>query len=370
MNSVDRPSLEVNHRIQLRGIDYIEIYVGNVYQAAHFYRSTYGFTPVAYANLETGTHTHASTVLEQNGIRLILTGALTADSTVADYVRLHGDSVKDIAFTVDDAKLAFETAVARGARPVMEPTVLEDEGGRAVKASIGSIGDTVHSFIKRDEYENGFLPGYRDHRPLSPPVEPRLMSVDHAAICVGKGELLSWVEFYTRVLDFKQTYQEDVETEYSAMNSRVVEDQTGLIKFPIMEPARGRRRSQIEEYLTFHGGAGVQHIAFSSNDIIRTVGVLRQAGVGFLAPPPSYYKMLEDRIGTIKEGLTAIEQSTLLVDSDPWGYLIQCFTEPVHSRPTLFIEIIQRNNARGFGGGNVRALFEAVEMEQAKRRNL
>jgi 4-hydroxyphenylpyruvate dioxygenase len=356
--------------IELTGIEYLELYVGNVHQAAHFYRTAFGFTPIAAAGLETGRRDCVSVALEQNDIRLVLTGALDSQSHIAAHVGAHGDGVKDVALGVRDAREAFDTLVKRGARPVMEPTVIEDEDGKVVKATVGAFGDAVHSLIQRDGYKGPFLPGYRRAREWPSGLQLRLKSIDHLAICVEMGALDQWMDFYKHVFDFRQSHQEDVETEYSAMNSRVAQDQTGIVKLTLLEPAEGTRRSQIEEFLMFYGGAGVQHIAFSSDDIINSVRTLRSAGNEFLTPPATYYESLKKRVGEISESLNDLRENNVLVDRDQWGYLMQIFTKPVESRPTLFLEVIQRKQARGFGGGNIRALFESIEREQARRGNL
>jgi len=370
MSGSHSPVAPPGNPISIRGIDYVELYVGNVYQAMHFYRVLYGFRPRAYAGLETGARASTSFVLEQQDVRLVVTGALGPDTPIAEHVKRHGDSVKDIALRVADAHAAYEAAVARGARPVMEPTVFEDEHGRLVRATIGAFGDTVHSFVERDSYGGPFLPGYRPHGGADAPLQPHLSHVDHLAVCVEQGALARWVEFYEKVLGLHLSHQEDIATEYSAMNSQVVEDETGSVKFPIMEPAPNKRRSQIEEYLAFHCGPGVQHIAFASDDIVRTVETLRSAGTDFLVPPASYYERLSPRVGEIKEDIAALRRLNILVDRDPWGYLMQIFTKPIQGLPTLFLEVIQRHDARGFGGGNIKALFEAVEIEQLRRGNL
>lgn len=358
--------------IVLKGFDYIELYMGNAHHAAHFYRTAFGFTPIGYAGLETGEREHASFILEQGEIRLILTSAILPESPVADHVRLHGDSVKDIAFTVDDAERAFELAVRRGSKPVMEPTTFEDERGMLTKATISAFGDTVHSFIARegDSSSDRFFPKFQElpRGPRTPNSD--LLSIDHVAISLEPEGLDKQIDFYKEVLGFHQSHQEDITTNYSAMNSRVVQDSTGLIKFPMMEPAPGRRKSQIEEYLYFNRGPGVQHLALLSDNIVRTVRNLRASSIDFLRTPQTYYNMLEDRVGKIDEDLEALRDESILVDRDDWGYLLQIFTRPLQSRPTLFFEVIQRIGARGFGGGNIRALFEAIEREQAMRGNL
>jgi 4-hydroxyphenylpyruvate dioxygenase len=355
--------------IKLNGFDYIQLYVGNARHTAHFYRTTFGFQPVAYAGLETGERDHASFVMEQGEIRLILTSAISPDSPVAAHVSLHGDSVKDIAFRVDDAIAAFDTAIERGATPVLEPTMVEGENGRWIKATVATCGHTVHSFIQRDS-EFLLFPGYQPLKNLQPAIGSGLTEIDHIALSVEAGSLDRWIEFYKDVLGFHQSHQEDVSTEHSAMNSKVVQNPTGEIKFPMMEPAAGRRKSQIDEYLTFHRGPGVQHLAFLSGDIVQSVRVLRENTIEFLNTPTSYYNMLEDRVGRLDEDPETLQALGILADRDDWGYLLQIFTRPLQTRPTLFMEVIQRSGARGFGGGNIKALFEAVEREQIKRGNL
>ena len=356
--------------VSLKGIDYIELYVGNARQAAHFYRTAFGFHPVAYAGLETGERDCASFVMEQGRIRIILTSATSPESPVAEHLRLHGEGIKDIAFVVDDAAHAFAVAVARGATPVMDPSVFENQDGRLIKSTIGACGHTVHSFIQRDGLQNALLPWRRAIPKSSPTLSTGLEAIDHIAISVEEGALDRWIAFYKNVLDFHQTHQEDVFTEYSAMNSKVVQNDNGSVKFPFMEPARGRRKSQIEEYLEFNRGPGAQHVAFLSNNIVETVRLLRENSIEFLPSPDTYYQMLEGRIGQIAEDIDSLRELNILVDRDQWGYLLQIFSRPLQSRPTLFVEIIQRVGARGFGSGNIRALFEAVEREQAMRGNL
>jgi 4-hydroxyphenylpyruvate dioxygenase len=356
--------------LSLKGFDYIELYVGNAHQAAYFYRTAFGFRLVAYAGLETSERDRVSYIIEQGQIRLILTAAISSESPVAEHVRLHGDSIKDIAFTVDDATRAFAVAVSRGATPVMEPTVFENQDGRLIKSIIGACGHTVHSFIQRDGPQQTFFPQYRALTNEMPASSTGLQAIDHVAISVEKDALCQWVDFYENVLDFKQSHQEDILTECSGMNSAVVQNGDGAIKFPIMEPALGRRKSQIEEYLEFNGGPGAQHVAFLSNNIVETVRLLRKNGIEFLYSPDTYYQMLKSRVGEINEDLNSLREMSILVDRDEWGYLLQIFSKPLQSRPTLFIEIIQRAGARGFGGGNIRALFEAVEREQAMRGTL
>jgi 4-hydroxyphenylpyruvate dioxygenase len=370
MDQVSEPGLD--DHLQLKGYDYVEFYVGNAHQAAHYYRTVFGFTATAYAGLETGQRGRVSYVIEQGNIRLVLTSALKPGDPVADHVHQHGDGVKDIAFTVKDARRAFEEMVARGARPVTEPTVLEDTAGRVVVAAVGVYGETVHSLVQRNEYKGAFLPGFvpLNRKPTGSAAPVGLSALDHVAISIAPGELDQWVEFYERVMGFHVSHREDVETAYSAMKSKVVQNSTGKIKFPMSEPGAGKRRSQIEEYLEFYQGPGVQHMAFLSGDIVRSVGALRAVGTEFLRTPDTYYEMLMDRVGNIREDVDALQGLNILVDRDEWGYLMQIFTKPVQSRPTVFMEVIQRKGARGFGSGNIRALFEALEREQTLRGNL
>jgi 4-hydroxyphenylpyruvate dioxygenase len=355
---------------KLNGYDYIELYVGNAHQAAHFYRTAWGFTPVAYAGLETGVRDRVSIVLEQGQIRLVLTAAQGPDGPIADHVKLHGDGVKDIAFLVDDVEEVFNQVVEAGARPITEPVLLQDGEHAIRRATAAAYGDTVHSFVERNGYTGPFLPGYKPARASAQTTPIGLKEIDHVAVSVDAGTLDEQIEFYQRVFGFHQSHQEDVATEYSAMNSKVVQNKTGTIKFPIIEPAQGRKKSQIEEYLMYYGGAGVQHIALLTEDIVTAVQTLRDNYVEFMQTPGTYYAALEDRIGKIDENLEALRELSILIDRDDWGYLMQTFTRPLHNRPTLFFEIIQRKNARGFGAGNIKALFEALEREQLQRGNL
>lgn len=354
---------------RLQGIDYIELYVSNARQAAHFYRTAFGFTPIAYAGLETGMRDRISFVMRQGECHLVLTAPLTSHGPIAEQVQRHGDGVKDVAFRVDDVVGTFAEAVRRGARSLMEPTVLEEEEGRVIKATVAVYGDTVHSFIQRDGCQSSFFPTYQAI--TSAPVPwTGLNAVDHCAISLPQGELQQWVNFYTQVFDFQQIHEEGIATEYSAMNSIALQDSTERIKFVLIEPVPGKRKSQIEEFLKFYQGPGVQHVGLLSDDIIKTVRALGTNGVNFVSAPPSYYEMLTDRVGSISEDTAALREVNVLVDRDDWGYLLQIFSRPVQSRPTLFIEVIQRKNARGFGSGNIQALFRALEREQARRGNL
>jgi 4-hydroxyphenylpyruvate dioxygenase len=361
----------VQSALRLDGIDHVELYVANAYQAAHFYRAMFGFTPVARAGLETGVRDRLSVVLTQGDIRLVVTSGLDPDSPIARHAALHGDGVRDVAFAVDDVESAFETAVRRGAQPLAEPRVHEDEGGRVVRASIGAPGDTVHSLVERKGYSGAFFPGYE---PIaSPPATTPtgLVEVDHVAVSMQQGELDRWIDFYTHVLGFHQSHQEMVWTKHSAMNSKVVEDASGRIKFPIVEPAHNGQKSQVQEYLNFNRGAGAQHVAFLSHDIRRTVRMIRENGVRFLRIPGTYYEVLEERVGPVGGPLMdELRDLGILVDSDDDGRLLQIFSEPIEARPTLFVEVIERQGALGFGSGNIKALFEAVEREQERRGNI
>ena len=357
--------------VQLRGIDHVEMYVGNAYQAAHFYRGAFGFRPVARAGLASGMRDRTSFAMEQGKIRLILTSPLGPDSEIAQKVALHGDGVHDVAFRVDNVEDAFHVAVSRGARPIAEPVVLEDDRGRVVRATIGAFGDAVHSFIQRDAYDGRFLPGYLPFDTSAPIYPTGLEEVDHVAVSLEEGNLDAMVQFYTEVLGFHKSHAEMVWTERSAMNSKVVEDPTGSIKFPLQEPARAKGKSQIEEYLAFHRGAGTQHVAYLTRDIVRTMRAIRGNGVEFLRIPPTYYEALEARVGAIDPALMdELSQLGILVDRDDFGTLMQTFTEPLEGRPTFFVEVISRDGAKGFGAGNIKALFEAVEREQELRGNI
>jgi 4-hydroxyphenylpyruvate dioxygenase len=357
--------------LQIKNIDYVEFYVGNALQAAHFYRMAFGFTPIAFSSLETGARDRTSFVLQQNNITLVFTSALMPGSPVAEHVRVHGDSIKDIAFNVDDARYTFNEAVRRGARPVLEPTVFEQEEGRFEKATVAAYGDTVHSFVHREGVDQRFFPGYQSFKNPPQVIPTGLTAVDHIAVCVAPHSLKDWFDFYIDVFDFHHSHQEDIVTENTAMNSGVVENGNGRVKFPIMEPAPGKRSSQIEEYLEFHHGPGAQHIALLSGDIIQTIRALRANGIEFLYTPDTYYETLEERVGKLDDvEKKSLRELGILVDKDQWGTMFQVFSKPLHSRPTAFMEIIQRKGARGFGGGNIKALFEAIEREQALRGNL
>ncbi|SDW14289.1 4-hydroxyphenylpyruvate dioxygenase [Paenibacillus sp. CF384] len=354
----------------VRGIDYLEIYVGNAKQAAHYLSKGFGFKVVAYAGLETGEHGKVSYLLEQNQARFVLSGALSPDHPIAEFVIKHGDGVKDIAMRIDDVEKAYHDAVARGGIPIMEPREYKDSHGTVTTAAIGTYGDTIHTLINRSNYKGVFLPHYEACELNIPHQTTGLIGIDHV---VGNVEQMEeWVSYYEKVMGFKQMIHfddKDISTEYSALMSKVMFG-GGRIKFPINEPATGKRKSQIQEFLDYYHGAGVQHIAILSNDIIATVTALKDNGIEFLSTPDSYYEMLTERVGTIDEEIAKLQELNILVDRDDEGYLLQIFTKPIVDRPTLFIEIIQRKGAVGFGEGNFKALFESIEREQARRGNL
>jgi 4-hydroxyphenylpyruvate dioxygenase len=361
--------------LALQAIDYIEFYVNNARQAAHFYRTTLGLTPIAYSGMETGTRDRVSYVLQRRNVRLVLTAPLLPDPQhpIAAHVARHGDGVKDIALRVADARAAYTTAVERGALGVREPEVLEDAHGRVVRASIATYGDTIHTFVERGGYKGPFMPGYRPIETATPVPDTGIAAIDHIVGNVELGKMNAWVAYYARILGFEQMIHfddQDISTEYSALMSKVMADGTGKIKFPINEPAAGRRKSQIDEYLEFYGGPGVQHIALATGDIIASVDALSAAGIPFLRVPDTYSDDLPARVGTIKEDLRELARRGILVDRDDEGYLLQIFSQPLQDRPTVFLEIIQRHGSRSFGKGNFKALFEAIEHEQALRGNL
>ena len=359
--------------LPLNGTDYIEFYVGNAKQSAHFYESVFGFEIIAYAGPETGLKDKASYVLQQGKIRLVLTTSLYANSEISEHVRKHGDGVKVLALWVDDATTAFHETVQRGATPVLEPQYLSDKNGHAVVSSIKTYGDTIHTFVERKNYNGIFLPNYIPFKSRTFKTSVGLQYVDHCVGNVQLGEMNTWVKFYEEVMGFKllMTFDDkDISTEYSSLMSKVVSNGNGYIKFPINEPASGIKKSQVDEYLDFYNGPGVQHIAIATNDIIKTVTDLKNRGVDFLEVPSSYYDDLLMRVGKIDEDIEPLKALNILVDRDEEGYLLQIFTKPVEDRPTLFFEIIQRKGAVSFGKGNFKALFEAIEREQDKRGNL
>ncbi|HWE85651.1 MAG TPA: 4-hydroxyphenylpyruvate dioxygenase [Terracidiphilus sp.] len=359
--------------LPLKGTDHVEFYVGNARQAAYFYRTAFGMSLVAYAGPETGQRDRASYVVQQGKVRFVLTTPLRSSDPVADHVHRHGDGVKVIALWVDDARRAWQETTSRGAVSVAEPFVKTDEHGHVVLASIAAYGDTIHTFVERRDYNGPFMPGYVavDHDTVARPVG--LLHIDHMVGNVGWNEMDRWVEFYGRIMGFS-LYQhfddKDISTEYSALMSKVMANGNGYVKFPINEPAEGKRKSQIEEYLDFYPGPGVQHIALATNDILHTVTLLSQQGVVFLRVPHTYYTELQGRVGTVDEPIEELEKLGILVDRDDEGYMLQIFTKPVEDRPTLFFEIIQRKGSRSFGKGNFKALFEAIEREQQLRGNL
>jgi len=363
--------------LPINGTDYVEFYVGNAKQAAMYYAHLFGFSIEAYRGPETGHREAVSYLLEQDKVRFVLTSALGPESDIADHVREHGDGVKDIALWVDDATKSFEETTTRGARPVREPTVLEDDDGRVVVSAIGTYGDTIHTFVERSDYDGRFLPGFEtwENEFWEAPEPVGLKYVDHCVGNVHEGEMDTYVQYYADVMGFRNMLSfsdNDISTEYSALMSKVMANGNERIKFPINEPAEGKKKSQIEEYLEFYRGAGVQHVALATDDIIRTVRDLRRRGVEFLHVPDTYYDrdVLFDRVGEINENVEELEELGILVDRDPDGYLLQIFTKPVQDRPTVFYEIIQREGARTFGAGNFKALFQAIEREQEKRGNL
>ncbi len=364
---------EAEDFLPLNGTDYVELYVGNAKQAAHYYQHAFGFQPVAYGGLETGLKNRASYVLGQDRIRLVLTTPLCEGGPINEHLSKHGEGVKTIALWVDDATRSWEETTRRGARSFMEPETIEDEHGKVVRSGIHTYGDTVHIFIERSAYNGVFLPGYEEWQPDYVAPEVGLKYIDHMVGNVGWNEMNTWVEFYARVMGFVQLVSfddKDISTEYTALMSKVMTNGNGRIKFPINEPAKGKKKSQIEEYLDFYNSAGVQHIAVATDNIIETVTQLHDRGVEFLRVPGTYYETVLDRVGEIDEDLELLKELGILIDRDDEGYLLQLFTKPVSDRPTLFFEIIQRKGARSFGKGNFKALFEAIEREQKLRGTL
>ena len=359
--------------LPLLGTDHVEIYCGNAKQSAFYYQSAFGFNLVAYSGLETGNKEQTSYVLQQEKLRIVLTSALTPESPINAHLAKHGDGVKYLALWVDDATQSWTETTSRGAISVLEPTVMKDEFGEVVVSAIQTYGDTVHKFVERKNYTGAFMPGFIAK---SSTIEVKPIGLQYIDHCVGNvelGKMNHWVKFYEEVMGFGLllTFDDkDISTEYTALMSKVVSNGNGYVKFPINEPAKGRKKSQIEEYIDFYQGAGVQHIAVATKDIIFTVGELRKRGVDFLEVPATYYDDLIDRVGEIKEDLEILKDLNILVDRDDEGYLLQIFTKPVQDRPTLFFEIIQREGAQSFGKGNFKALFEAIEREQASRGTL
>jgi 4-hydroxyphenylpyruvate dioxygenase len=360
--------------LPINGTDFIELYVGNAKQAAHYYKTAFGFQSLAYAGPETGVRDRASYVLQQGKIRLVLTTALKSDSPIAEHAKKHGDGVKVLALWVDDAYLAFEETTKRGGKTYLEPITLKDENGEIRMSGIFTYGETAHLFIERKNYKGLFMPGYQEWKSEYNPKDAGLLYIDHCVGNVGWNRMNETVKWYEEVMGFVNILTFDdkqINTEYSALMSKVMSNGNGYSKFPINEPAIGKKKSQIEEYLDFYEGEGVQHIAVATNDIITTVKQLKANGVEFLsAPPNAYYEMLANRVGSIDEEVSVLKSLGILVDCDEEGYLLQIFTKPVEDRPTLFFEIIQRKGAQSFGAGNFKALFESLEREQELRGNL
>ena len=364
---------EAEDFLPLNGTDHVEFYVGNAKQAAHFYKTAFGFQDYAYAGLETGVKDRTSYVLKQDKILLVLTSPLTPDSPINDHIVQHGDGVKNVAIWVDDATKSWETTTARGAESAFEPYVLEDAHGKVTLSGIKTYGDTVHVFVERSGYSGTFLPGFVPLETGFNPAPTGLKFIDHMVGNVGWNEMNTWVDYYKRVMGFAQLVSfddKDISTEYTALMSKVMTNGNGRIKYPINEPAEGRKKSQIEEYIDFYQGAGVQHLALATDDIIFTVSELRARGVQFLEVPKTYYEDVLDRVGKIDEDLTPLSKLGILIDRDDEGYLLQLFTKPLMDRPTVFFEIIQRKGAKSFGKGNFKALFESIEREQERRGTL
>ena len=359
--------------LELWGTDYVEFYVGNAKQSAYYFKTAFGFQEVAYAGLETGVTDRTSYVLQQDKIRLVITSSLVEDSDINRHLNEHGDGVKIVALWVPDATKAFKETTARGAKPFQQPQVSEDSNGKVVTSGIYTYGETVHLFVERNDYNGPFLPGYVARSPKYQPESVGLKYIDHMVGNVDWGQMNTWVKFYAEVMGFSQIISfddNDISTEYTALMSKVMSNGNGRIKFPINEPAEGKKRSQIEEYINFYNGAGVQHLALATDNIIYTIHELRERGVDFLDVPDSYYLDLQDRVGAIDEDIEVLKKYKILVDRDDEGYLLQLFTKPLMDRPTVFIEIIQRKGATSFGKGNFKALFEAIEREQENRGTL
>ena len=366
------PAVE-NDFLPLQGTDYIEFYVGNAKQAAHFYKTVFGFQSLAYSGPETGTKEKASYAIRQNKLTFLLTTPLRSGNAIADHIAKHGDGVKAIALKVEDATSAWEETTSRGGKSFLEPMTLTDGDGQLVMSGIHTYGETVHLFIERENYHGVFMPGFRAWESTYNAPETGLLYVDHCVGNVGWNQMNPWVKFYEDVMGFRNILSfddKDISTEYSALMSKVMSNGNGYVKFPINEPAEGKKKSQVEEYLDFYDGEGVQHVAIATNDIVKTVTELQKRGLAFLNIPSAYYETVLDRVGRIDEDLEPLQRLGILVDRDDEGYLLQIFTKPVEDRPTLFFEIIQRKGAKSFGKGNFKALFEALEREQEARGNL
>jgi 4-hydroxyphenylpyruvate dioxygenase len=366
------PVPETHDSFPILGIDYIQFYVGNAKQSAHYYKAL-GFTPVAYLGLETGSRDRVSWVVRQGDVTLVFTGALGPDSAITDHVKAHGDGVHDVALRVPDAEEAYRVALERGATSVTEPEVLEDEHGKLVRAAIATYGETIHSLVSRSEYSGVFFPGFAPIEGVTGTSGFGVKNIDHVVGNVELGRMNEWVQFYERIMGFTELRHfsdEEISTEYSALMSKVVWDGDGKIKLPINEPAEGKKKSQIEEYLEYYGTPGVQHIAMTSEDIVSSVEKMSESGVEFLRVPGTYYEEAKERVPEIVDQIADLQRNGILVDKDEEGYLLQIFSKPVQDRPTVFYEIIERHGSRGFGAGNFKALFEAIEREQAARGNL
>lgn len=359
--------------LPLHGTDYVEFYVGNAKQAAHFYKTAFGFQSLAYAGPETGVKDKVSYAIRQNKLTFVLTTPLRANNPIADHIYKHGDGVKVLALMVDDARSAYAETIKRGGKSYLEPDVLNDESGEVVLSGIHTYGDTVHVFVERKNYKGVFMPGFKEWKSDYNPAETGLLYVDHCVGNVGWNQMNPWVKFYEDVMGFRNILSfddNDISTEYSALMSKVMSNGNGRIKFPINEPAMGKKKSQVEEYLDFYQGPGCQHIAVATDDIVFTISEMRKRGVEFLYVPGTYYDTVKDRVGVIEEDLNELKKWGIMVDRDEEGYLLQIFTKPVEDRPTLFFEIIQRKGAKSFGKGNFQALFESIEAEQARRGTL
>lgn len=364
---------EAQDFLPINGTDYVELWVGNAKQAAHFYKTAFGFQSLAYNGLETGNKESCSYVLVQDKIRLVLTSPFNPDSEISDHIRRHGDGVKVIALWVDDARQSYEETISRGAISIFEPYVESDENGEVVRSAIKTYGDTIHVFVERKNYRGVFLPGFEAWESEYNPGTTGLKYIDHMVGNVELGAMNHWANFYAHTMGFANlvTFDDkDISTQYTALMSKVMTNGNGRIKFPINEPAMGLKKSQVEEYLDFYGGAGCQHIAVATDDIVFTISEMRKRGVEFLHVPGTYYDTVADRVGTISEDLMTLKSLGIMVDRDEEGYLLQIFTKPVEDRPTLFFEIIQRKGAKSFGKGNFQALFESIEAEQARRGTL
>jgi 4-hydroxyphenylpyruvate dioxygenase len=370
---IEKVFSEAEDFLPLLGTDYVELYVGNAKQSAHFYKTAFGFQSHAYAGLETGLKDRVSYVLKQGKIKLVLTTPLNKDGAINEHINKHGDGVKIIALWVDDATKSFEETTKRGAKAFMEPTLEKDAYGQVIRSGIYTYGEVVHIFVERKNYTGPFLPGYKKWESHYNPETVGLKFIDHMVGNVGWGDMNTWCKFYAEVMGFAQIISftdNDISTNYTALMSKVMSNGNGRVKFPINEPAKGMKKSQIEEYLDFYGSPGVQHIAVATDDIVATVSAMRERGVEFLFVPDTYYDDLIERVGEIDEDVEVLKQNGILIDRDEEGYLLQLFTKPIVDRPTLFLEVIQRKGAQSFGVGNFKSLFEAIEREQSKRGTL